>query len=218
MKSLIREIVLSRTFALSSAYDSINIGIDPENRWLWKANRRRLDPEALRDAMLMAAGKLDLAMMDSTVWYLQDQATAVGANSVRRRTDFPCRSVYLPVIRNDLPEIFEAFDFADPSVSTGRRNVSTVAPQALFMLNHPWVAQQSRAAAARLLADAPATDDAARVTRAYRLTLGRAATTAETAIATEFLRGAGDDAKARAAAWGELLHTLFASMDFRYVD
>ena len=86
--------------------------IDPENRLLWRAHRRRLDPESLRDAMLSAAGNLDLKPMDSTVSYLGDQATAVGENPNRRRTDFPCRSVYLPVIRNDLPELFDVLSIS----------------------------------------------------------------------------------------------------------
>ena len=72
--------------------------------------------------MLSAAGKLELTPMDSTVWYLGDQATAVGDNKNRRRTDFSCRSVYLPVIRNDLPELFDVFDFADPHATTGMRS------------------------------------------------------------------------------------------------
>ena len=66
-------------------------------------------------------------------------------------TTEPCRSVYVPVFRNSLPEMFEVFDFADPSMVTGRRNVSTVAPQALFLMNHPFVMEQARLAAARLL-------------------------------------------------------------------
>ncbi len=107
IKDLVRQIVLSRTFALSSHADSTAEAIDPDNRLLWRAHRRRLEPEALRDAMLSAAGQLDLVPRESTVSYLGDQATAVGDNKNRRRTDFPCRSVYLPVIRNDLPELFQ---------------------------------------------------------------------------------------------------------------
>ena len=139
IKSLIREIVLSRTFALSSQYQESAFQMDPENRYLWRANRQRIDPEGMRDAMLSAAGKLDLTPMDSSVWYLDDQATAVGANKNRRRTDFPNRSVYLPVIRNDLPEVFEVFDFTDPHMTTGARPRTTVATQGLFMLNDSMV-------------------------------------------------------------------------------
>src|SRR5262245_66062746 len=75
------------------------------------------------------------------------------------------RSVYLPVFRNALPEALEAFDLADPSMVTGKRNVSTVAPQALFMLNHPFPAAQARYAAERLLGETHG-DDAGRIVRA----------------------------------------------------
>jgi hypothetical protein len=134
-KQLVREIVLSRTFQLSSAHDHDAHPVDPDNKWLWRANRRRLSPEALRDAMLSVAQQLDRRPLDSTVAYLGDQATAVGDNKVRRRTDFPNRSVYLPVIRNDLPELFDAFDFANPHATTGMRPQTVVAKQGLFMLN-----------------------------------------------------------------------------------
>ncbi|MDC0936472.1 DUF1549 and DUF1553 domain-containing protein [Pirellulales bacterium] len=152
VKHLIRQIVLSRTFAISSQHDSYAHGVDPENRLLWRAHRRRLDPESIRDAMLQAAGTLDLTPLDSSVWYLGDQATAVGNNEVRRRTDFPNRSVYLPVIRNDLPELFEVFDFADPHATTGARPRTMAAAQGLFMLNDPVVAAASEATAKRLFA------------------------------------------------------------------
>src|SRR5262249_44590086 len=151
------------TFALSSHADSTAEAIDPDNRLLWRAHRRRLEPEAMRDAMLWAAGQLDLAPRESTVSYLGDQATAVGDNKVRRRTDFPCRSVYLPVIRNDLPELFDVFDFANPHASTGLRPQTMVATQGLFMLNDGSVMTAAEATARRLLADKSIADDDKRV-------------------------------------------------------
>ncbi len=154
VKSLVRQVVLSRTFTMSSRHDQAAHALDPENRLLWRAHRRRLDPESLRDAMLLAAGRLDLAPLDSSVSYLGDQATAVGENKVRRRTDFPCRSVYLPVIRNDLPELFDVFDFADAHATTGMRPQTMVATQGLFLLNDDLVMDASAAAARRLLSQA----------------------------------------------------------------
>lgn len=151
VKSLIREVVLSRTFAMSSRHDASQHAIDPENTWLWRANRGRLDPESFRDSMLSAAGMLDRTPMDSSVWYLGDQATAVGANKNRRRTDFLCRSVYLPVIRNDLPELFDAFDFADPHAATGMRPDTMVPTQGLFVLNDDSVWAAAEATAERVL-------------------------------------------------------------------
>jgi len=118
------------------------------------------------------------------------------------------------VFRNSLPEFFEVFDFADPSVATGRRNSSTVAPQALFLMNHPFVVDQARQAAARLRSE-PDLDDAARISRAYRLALGRAPTEAERAIALKFIGSQADSAD---KAWAQFYQALFASLDFRYVN
>ena len=140
-----RRIVLSRAYRLSTADEPRALAADPENRLLWRANRQRLDAECIRDAMLAVGG--ELATRDGrpdVSGRARSRTTVIVANDRRR-------SVYLPVFRNALPEIFEVFDFADPSMVTGRRNVSTVAPQALFLMNHPFVIEQSRAAARRLL-------------------------------------------------------------------
>ena len=137
-----------------------------------RAHRRRLDPESLRDAMLWAAGTLDLNRVDSTVSYLGDQATAVGGNEVRRRTDFNCRSVYLPVIRNDLPELFDVFDFANPHMSTGERPKTTVPTQGLFMLNDSMVMAAADATARRILAETSSQPIDARIDRMYQLIVG----------------------------------------------
>ena len=94
---------------------------------------------------------------------------------------------------------------------TGRRNCSTVAPQALFLLNHPFPAEQAKHAAARLL-EGKLTDDEARLRRVYRLTLGRLPTVGERQVAEKFLGHEPQDA------WAMLFHALFASADFRYVD
>ena len=117
------------------------------------------------------------------------------------------------MFRNALPEMFEVFDFADPSMVTGRRNASTVAPQALFLMNHPFVLEQAKHAAARLLAEnAPTTMPAS--TRAYRLTLGREPTRGEREIATRVPEAASP----RRTPGRRLFHALFASADFRYVN
>ncbi len=167
VKALVRKVVLSRTFAMSSSHDKEAHRLDPDNNLHWRAHRRRLDPEALRDAMLASAGQLDLARLNSSVWYLGDQATAVGKNEVRRRTNFQCRSVYLPVIRNDLPELFQAFDFGDPHVTTGARPQTSSASQGLFMLNDRMVMDTAEAMARRLLASDPAASKESRVDRLF---------------------------------------------------
>src|SRR5205085_11921567 len=146
-----------------------------------RANRRRLEAEAIRDTVLVVSGKLTPVEGGRTF-------PATLAADYGYKHSGTMRSVYLPVFRNALPELFEAFDFADPSVTTGRRAVSTVAPQALFLMNHPFVTEQARHAAARLLAE-KLPDDAGRVVRAYRRALGREPTAGEKAVAAKYLAG-----------------------------
>jgi hypothetical protein len=223
-KALVREIVLSRTFRLSSRHDASNHARDPDNRLLWRAHRRRLDPESLRDSMLSAAGQLDLTPMESTVSYLGDQATAVGDNKVRRRTDFPCRSVYLPVIRNDLPELFEVFDFADPHAATGARPQTTVPTQGLFVLNDQMVMNAADAAARRVLNDSPSSDREARVDLMFEMILSTPPTPTERLALLDFvkqteerLRSEGEqDADLRA--WSLACHALFATSQFQFLE
>jgi hypothetical protein len=231
-KRLIRRIVLSRTFAQSSRYDDGNNDRDPENRFLARAHRRRLDPESLRDAMLSAAGTLDLAAVNSTVAYLEDQATAVGSNKVRRRTNFNCRSVYLPVIRNDLPELFDVFDFANPHVATGERPKTTVPTQGLFMLNDSLVMAAAEATAKRILAETSSqsidTLDA-RIDRMYQLIVGAQPTDNERQAVRSYLErtsarlksSAGDGhetdhSEKRALALA--CHAVFASSRFQFLE
>ncbi|MEQ2010498.1 MAG: DUF1553 domain-containing protein, partial [Limisphaerales bacterium] len=173
---------------------------------------RKLDAESIRDTVLLVSGQLDLAQGGP----LLKPGTSADYNY--KHTDTR-RSVYSPVLRNSLPELFEAFDFADPSLVVGKRSDSTVAPQALFMMNHPWVMEQSQSAAQKLLAGKLA-DDRERVARAYRLVLGRVPTDGEVTLALKFLpaeSSASESAK-RAEAWGRFYQALFASVDFRYLN
>jgi hypothetical protein len=227
-KALIRRIVLTRTFALSSQYDAHNEARDPENRFLWRAHRRRLDPESLRDAMLSAAGTLDLTPVDSTVSYLGDQATAVGPNEVRRRTNFNCRSVYLPVIRNDLPELFDVFDFANPHVSTGDRPKTTVPTQGLFMLNDSTVMAAAEATARRIIAETGSQPGEARIDRMYQLIVGSLPSDNERMALQSFLEQTSTRLKSAAGVAGEAesevrglalaCHAVFASSRFQFLE
>lgn len=225
VKSLVRQIVLSRTFRLSSGHVSVNHDADPENQWLWRSNRRRMDPESFRDAMLAVADSLQWAPMDSTVDYLGDQATAVGPNSVRRRTDFPCRSVYLPVIRNDLPELFEIFDFADPHTTTGMRPNTTVPTQGLFMLNDEMVMDAARATALRIVRDCPSGDVEAQISRMYELILNVPPSVppseAEVRVMADALarfRQRFESEQAELSSLALACHALFASSRFQFLE
>ena len=230
IKSLIRKIVLSRTFAMSSRHSEGAHAVDPENSLLWRAHRHRLAPETLRDAMLQAAGTLDLTPMDSSVWYLGDQATAVGPNKNRRRTNFPNRSVYLPVIRNDLPELFDVFDFADPHATTGIRPETMVATQGLFLLNDESVQSAAEATANRLLTEIAdgKSADAARIDRMFELILNAEATDKDRQTFAKFLaatrgrlansKATDDEQKQMQTTWSIACHALFASSRFQILE
>ncbi|MGD9854074.1 MAG: PSD1 and planctomycete cytochrome C domain-containing protein [Planctomycetaceae bacterium] len=224
IKHLVREIALSRTFIMSSRHDAAGYALDPENLLLWRAHRRRLDPESLRDAMLCASGELDPAPMGSTVWYLGDQATAVGDNRNRRRTDFPCRSVYLPVIRNDLPELFAVFDFADPQTATGARPDTMVAMQGLYFLNADSVMAAAAATARRVIAESPERDPRSTADRIFELVLGQSAAEADVRDVLTFLDDvqprfvAAGDADPQLRAWSMVCHALFASSRFQLLE
>ncbi|WP_020473498.1 DUF1553 domain-containing protein [Zavarzinella formosa] len=205
-KKLIRMIVLSHAYRQSSKTSTEAKKADPENRLLSHMNRRRLDAEAIRDAFLSTSGDLRASSGGIT---FKPELTA----DYNFKFSDPVRSVYVPVFRNSLPEIFEVFDFADPSVSTGKRNVSTVAPQALFMTNHSFVIEQSRKAAERLLAEKDL-DDGQRIDTAFRRLFGRSATNDEQTIIRKYLgEGSGRDER-----WPRVMQSLYASVDFRYVD
>jgi hypothetical protein len=209
IKDCVRGIVLSRSYRLSSHGGEQVLALDPENRLLARAHRRRLDAECLRDATLVASGRLRLEMGGKTI----RPGTKDDYGYVDQDTR---RSVYLPVLRNSLPEWFEAFDFANPSMVVGRRDVSTVAPQALFMLNHPAVHEEATWAARRLLHDVA--DEPQRLELAYRRTIGRPPRDSERRLCEQYLREASERGWEAQQAWTQLVHALFASLDFRYVD
>ncbi len=206
VKPLIREIVQSRSYRQSSVVTKDQKSRDPENRWLSHQNRRRLDAECLLDAILTVSGKRNDALGGSEI----QPGTAEDYGFVHRSTR---RAVYWPVFRNALPPIFEAFDFADPSLPAGSRNVSTVAPQALFFLNEEGIAAAARSAAERLLAE-PLADDSARADRVFLLTLGRRPTAPELQIADDALSLGHSPVEA----WAMIVRALFASIDFRYME
>ncbi len=209
LKKLVREIVLSRTWQLAATKPG---AADPENRLFAHANRRRLDAEQIRDTILSVSGQLKLDYLGSNI----DGAGDIDANNfTAQNIEYAYvfadtrRSVYTPAFRNKRLELFETFDFSDINAPIGQRNVSTVAPQALFLLNRPFVVEQSHAAAERTLA----LPESERLATAYRRTLGRAPTTTEREKCVRFL-GASPSLED----WAQLHQTLFACVDFRYLD
>lgn len=207
VKQLVRQIALSQTYRQAAQASPSQRAIDPENQFRGRATRRPLEAEALRDALLMIAGRLDETMGGSTL--PADLASDYSYVATHTR-----RSVYVPVLRNALPEALEAFDFPDTSLTVGQRNQSVVVPQALFMLNNEFVHEQARHAAERLLAEKPASN-AERIEAAFMRCLGRGPSQAERQLAEGVVL---DTELPAVEAYTELFHLLLASLDFRWRD
>ena len=117
------------------------------------------------------------------------------------------------MFRNTPLEILSVFDFADPNLVVGTRATSSVPTQALFLMNSPFVREQAGLAAKQLLSE-KLPDKSARIQRAYQRALGRNATSQEREILLNFLNGQADNTKA----WAQIIHGLYASLDFRYLN
>jgi cytochrome c553 len=210
-KQLIRSVVLTRTYQMAATADAANAKVDPDGVYLWRKAPRRLDAEAFRDAVLSASGSLNPESPKGSLMPSNFNAK----QPPRTTAETPHRSVYLPILRGaPLPEALAVFDVANPNIVVAQREETTVPSQALYLLNSPFVIDQSRKAARRLLADAKLTDEQ-RADLAYRLALSRPATTEEAARVVAYVRAA--DPKGGEAAWASFCQALFASAEFRYV-
>jgi len=247
LKALIREITLSRAYQLSTDFDEKNFEAEPNNDYYWRANRRRLEAEALRDAVLLISGELDLERPESSPVYGFERNRLVQLNNRQVKpweTESNVRSVYVPVVRNMVNRFYETFDFPEPSETHGARAVTTVAPQALFLMNNEMVMRNALVAAERVMASADSPQD--RVRRAYRQTLSRDPSKKELASALKFVRAVEKTyvaprqepqpktrraarrarrarqaeqpsaGSAAQAAWARLYHALMNSAEFRY--
>jgi len=182
LKRLVRALVLARAYGLSSDVTPAHRAADPGNVLLWRHTPRRLEAEELRDAVLASAGTLDRTRPEGSparaLKMIEMRDNGPEAKTVHEAADKSrVRSVYLPLLRGVTPKALEVFDPADQTLVTAKRDTTTVPGQALFLLNSPFVRRQSLALADRLLAEKG--EDADRVKAAYRLTLGRAPSTAE---------------------------------------
>ena len=161
------------------------IEADPQNELFSRQNRRRLEVEAIRDAMLVASGRISFFEegMDKT------------------------RSMFEKLDRNKIPEMFEVFDYPNPGLVSGNRNASTVPTQALFMMNNDFVLKEATVAADKILA-IKGIDDEQRLDLAYLTCLGRKPSESEKTLALAYMKGnsKGTDAK---EAWSGIIHGLF---------
>jgi hypothetical protein len=201
LKWLHREIVGSATYRQSSAAEPSKQSIDPDNRWLWRMNRKRLEVEPWRDAMLAVAGTLDLS--------LGGPAEAAEDATNRRRT------VYAKIHRREVSKMLQLHDFPDPNLHSEQRSETTTALQGLYLLNSPLLNELGKALSERLAREVP-DDPVARIKSAHRLLFGRDATDDEIRLALDYMNGSSDGGAG--AAWVQYCHALLASNEFQFVD
>lgn len=221
VKSLIREVVLSRTYGLSTQLDDGNFEKDPDNNLNWRANLRRLEAESVRDAVLYVSGELELEASSPSPVASFDRSQLLNPGNRQLRAwefDDRYRSVYVPVVRNLAVRMFEAFDFPEPSETHGVRDVTTGPSQALFLMNSKFIRSNALIAAERLMAAHSRDRDRARY--AFRQVLSRDPTAAEEERALRRVRDiartlSSPEGKAadRAAAEAWLENLLMAALE-----
>jgi len=224
IKSLHRQMLLTRAYQLSSEDQPAGLAADPSNRWLWRYSRRPLDAETIRDAMLAVSGRLDLSPAPVHPFPPVESWGFTIHNPFHAVYDSDRRSIYLMVQRNRRHPFLALFDAADPNFSAAERLPTTTPTQTLFLMNSPFVHAQSEGFARRLLAVQG--DDAARMKVALEMALGRSSTEAEVAQAQTFVEAYRQKLAARGTpaaeqpvlAWGALARVMLTSNAFLYID
>jgi len=265
VKTLVGEIARSRVYRMASDFQAEYHQQDPENALLWRANPRRLDAEALRDAMLLVSGELETArprgsevakagyvrVRDGVLGNPREQIRAqmvsmqnrgrsrgrLGGFGAQRPTgmmayrelakritgalnmeEAKIRSVYLPIVRDETPRSLEVFDFADANSVIGTREASNTANQALYMLNNPFVIQQSEALAERIRREHHGT--AQRIEAAFVSVYGRLPRADESTASVALLSDLASSGRRDrgVSAWAVFCQSLFASAEFRFLD
>ena len=226
IKAMHRLMMLTSTYQMSTQLDEAAALADPDNQQYWRFDRKRIEAEAVRDALLAVSGDLEARMGGTRLpTKNHEYVNSTGGTESADPYNAGVRSVYLPVIRSGLYAPFQAFDFADPSASNGRRVPTTVASQALFMMNSVVVLKSSAAWALRLLARTDL-DDAGRITLAFERAYSRPPTTAELDRSLQYLvrfdeflkdRSVPDGERA-AQAWQALCQALMSTSEFLTID
>jgi len=206
LKPLHKLMMTSAAYMQTAAADEARIAVDPDNRLLWRRNRARLEAEVIRDAILAASGQLDEKMFGPGT---------LDASHHRR-------SIYFTIKRSQLVPSMVLFDAPDSLQGLGQRSSTTVAPQALAMLNNAQVVECARAMAQKLLSGGASLDQA--VERAYPLALGRAADPKELAVSVGFVTAAtqsyaaGGKMEASELALADFCQVLFSLNEFVYIE
>jgi hypothetical protein len=199
IKSLHRLIMLSSTYQEQGDDRLEARALDPENTLYWRANRRRLDLESMRDALLAVSGRL---------------SGRIGGPPMQSLTGTELsRTIYGFIDRLNLPGIYRTFDFPDPTTTSPRRDQTTIAPQALFLMNHPLVFEVSHSILARPDLALPG-DTKHKVERLFRLIYGRKPGDVELSRIRNFLKEPAADSRR----WQSLAQALLMTNEFVFVD
>jgi hypothetical protein len=222
-KRLIRRLMLTSTYQQSANAGPAPHSADPENRYLWRMNRKRMDAESLRDGILAANGSLDLALGgESLNGGMQPRGMRTnGSDLLQSRR----RSIYLPVFPGSLNELFQVFDFPDPHGLAGKRYVTTAPTQALFLMNSEFILAESAAWSSKLLEET-GKNDAERVAEVYMKAYARPPSAVEKDHALDFIRkfsGAmamvePDPAARQKKAWQSFCQAIYESTEFRFIE
>ncbi len=225
LKSLHRLILGSTTYRQNTEFNPTAAIADPENRLLWRFHRQRMDVEVLRDSLLQLSGQLDETPAGSLLPTANRSYVTSTANVNPAVYNSNRRSIYLPVVRSAIYEVFIAFDFADPSTLAGQRDQTTVAPQALFMMNSGFVLDQVRSLAGQLLTQQNL-NTAARIRTMYQMAYGREPTEAEVSRAVGYLdriiasmdQPGQSTSDLELRAWTSLCRVILSANEFLYVE
>ena len=228
VKSVIRELVLSRTYRQASTWRKAAFESDSDNKLLWRMPKRRLEAEAIRDAMLAVSGELDLSRPEASLVgrVIGDRPISLIGLDKRLPKDLDGsvhRSVYLPVIRDRLPDVLELFDFASSSFVTGARENTNVPTQALYLMNSPFV-QDRAAALAEHVRERAGDDTQAAIQYVFRLCFGRDPESDESTNAAEFLLadspsvGNSNGETKHADAMTRFCQAILCTAEFRNLD
>jgi hypothetical protein len=221
IKKLNRMIMLSSVYRQSSEVSKDAVDHDAANMYISHFNRRRLEPEEIRDTMLQSSGVLNLKMAGRPVVpeVAKEELYGLSGNGMWNptadTTEHTRRSIYMLVRRTFRPAMFETFDAPEGIQSCSRRTESNTAPQSLTLLNGQWTVQEANRLAEKLAA---ATDDSELITKAWLAVYARAPNPADLAGARTFLERQTAELGTRKAAAAELVRVLFNTNEFLYVD
>lgn len=220
IKKMIRTLMLSRAYRLASTAGAAADPNHPDagNKLHWRMNARRLELEPMRDTLLHLAGRLTLERPEGIQVVGTGGKGRHGQTRGLLSTEDPYRTIYLPVVRDMVPDLFSTFDFPGPTQIKGQRDITTTPPQSLFFMNSDFIATTADEIAARLLKAAG--DDRQRLEKAYLELFGRKPAEEEQADATALLtslEGSSATGGRELHRWSVLVQALLGSAEFRYV-